>query len=365
MSKLSLSTRRFLPKSLCAIFVLLACCAFSQTQADSHLSAIPQQPQVGVSDLVKSSVDSVVLIVVSDESEKPMTEGSGFIVSADGKIATNHHVIQGARSATVKLNNGSFFTVDGILADDPDHDITILKVSGRNLPALSLADSDHASVGDHVVAIGSPLGLQNSVSDGIISAFREDAKGRQWIQTTAAASHGNSGGPLLTMRGEALGLLTWKASEGENLNFAVPSKLLAPMLATSNIVPLGTKAKADIPDTVASDKIWTSITSGRDYKVRISDEYLYTEWVNLPAQLQGTGAFMRAELKKNGANWTGTVHSHFPCSQVKWCSVDREYEIDELSETRIVGRADTWKSFDCRKCQPHDEEVKPFTLIPK
>jgi hypothetical protein len=205
--------------------------------------ASPQQSQQNVSALVKSTVDSVVLIVVSDQSGKPVAEGSGFIVSADGKIATNHHVIQGAQSAMVKLNNGAFLPVDGILADDPDRDIAILKVSGKGLPALPLADSDRISVGDHVVAIGSPLGLQNSVSDGIVSAIREDAKGRRWIQTTAAASHGNSGGPLLTMQGKVVGLLTMKLSEGENLNFAVPSKLLSPLLLRSEVVPFGTVPK--------------------------------------------------------------------------------------------------------------------------
>jgi serine protease Do len=99
----------------------------------------------------------------------------------------------------VKLNNGSFFPVEGILADDSDRDIAVIKVRGKNLPVLTIADSDLLAAGDHVVAIGSPLGLENSVSDGIISGFREDEKGRSWVQTTAPISHGNSGGPLLTM----------------------------------------------------------------------------------------------------------------------------------------------------------------------
>src|SRR5258708_6123963 len=111
--------------------VLLLCsnAAFSQTQRN-------------VSDVVKATVDSVVLIVVNDDAGKPVVEGSGFITSPDGKIVTNHHVIAGARSAIVKLNNGAFFPVDGILADDPEHDIAVIKVSGKNLPSLSFVDSD-------------------------------------------------------------------------------------------------------------------------------------------------------------------------------------------------------------------------------
>lgn len=103
-----------------------------------------------------------------------------------------------------------------MIADDTSHDIAVLKVSGKNLPALSLADSNGISAGDHVVAIGSPLGLENSVSDGIVSGFREDGKGRNWLQTSAPVSHGNSGGPLLTMDGKVVGVVTWKATEGEN-----------------------------------------------------------------------------------------------------------------------------------------------------
>jgi len=235
--------------------------------------ANPQQPQQSVSALVKSTVDSVVLIVVSDESGKQFAQGSGFVLSADGRIATNHHVIEGARSAVVKLNNGAFFPVEGVLADDPDQDIAIIKVPGRGLPALSLADSDRISVGDRVVAIGSPLGLQNSVSDGIVSAIREDSKGKHWIQTTAAASHGNSGGPLLSVQGEVVGVVTLKLSEGENLNFAVPSKLLSPLLLKSEVVPFEKLSNTDSGTSVLTgDSIWTSMTSGHDLKIRADGE---------------------------------------------------------------------------------------------
>lgn len=223
----------------------------------SVLRAQGQQPQRSVSEVVKATVDSVVLIVVSDESGKAVAEGSGFIASSDGKIVTNHHVIAGARSAVVKLNSGAFFSVDGILADDPDHDIAVIKVSGKNLPTLQLANSDSLAAGDHVVAIGSPLGLENSVSDGIISGFREGTNGRSWLQTTAPASHGNSGGPLLTMEDKVAGVVTWKNTEGENLNFAVPSKLIAVLLTNSTVKPLGNMlvANPSLPSSSKPDAI--------------------------------------------------------------------------------------------------------------
>lgn len=360
-----------------SLMALLACTSALQGQA--------QQSQRNLSELVKTSVDSVVLIVVSDVNNKAVSEGSGFIVSSDGKIVTNHHVIADAHSATVKLNNGAFFAVDGVIADDPDHDLAVIKVSGRNLPSLALADSDSLSAGDHVLAIGSPLGLENSVSDGIVSAFREDPKGRSWIQTTAPASHGNSGGPLLAMDGKVAGVLTWKASEGENLNFAVPSKLIVPLLASSAVRQLGSTFKSDSGFSGRSpgERIWTSLTSGRDFKVRMDDDHIYTEWVNLPPALQSTTAFMRTELKKTGEKWVGKTTAYLPYEykstyadywktqqpvgtvNVNWCRTEFDFEIDKLSDSRIEGQGLGATSFDARKCRPGKLEWKPFTWIPK
>ena len=205
---------------------------------------VAQDRQLTVRDVVKSSRSAVVLIDVGDDSGKPTTEGSGFIISPDGKVVTNHHVIAGARTGLVTLDSGASFTIDSFIADDAAHDIAILKVSGRNLPSLELADSDRLSAGDHVVVVGSPLGLENSVSDGIVSGFREDSKSRSWIQTTAPVSHGSSGGPLLTMDGRVAGVVTWKSDEGENVNFAVPSKLVAALL-TKPVPPLETQPKTE------------------------------------------------------------------------------------------------------------------------
>jgi S1-C subfamily serine protease len=296
-----------------------------------------QQPQRNVTEVVKATVDSVVLIVVSDEGGKPVAEGSGFIASSDGKIVTNHHVIAGAHSAAVKLNNGAFFPVEGIIADDPDHDVAIIKVSGKNLPVLLLADSDALSAGDHVVAIGSPLGLENSVSDGIISGFRDDSKGRSWIQTTAPASHGNSGGPLLTMDEKVAGVVTWKATAGENLNFALPSKLLTALLSNSAVRPFGSVPKADSASATlpTEEKIWTSMTSGHDYKVRIDGHYIYAL---LPFSTR-----------------TGQ----------KWCRIETDIEIDKVSDSRIEGKAMAWPSTNVKKCEPEHAELRAFTWIPK
>jgi Trypsin-like peptidase domain len=145
----------------------------------------------------------------------------------------------------VKLNNGAFYKIDGFVASDEVADIAVVKVAGNNLPVLAFADSDKATVGQSVVAIGSPLGLENSVSTGIISGIREEA-GRKLLQTTAAASPGNSGGPLSNPSGEVIGIVTSKLVGGENLNFAIPSNSVKNLLAFagSAIKPLDSGASS-------------------------------------------------------------------------------------------------------------------------
>lgn len=113
--------------------------------------------------VVKKCSDAVVLIFVSD-SGKETSLGSGFVITPDGKIVTNYHVIKDATKALVKLTNGAFFPVESVLASDSAEDLAIVKVAGRNLPTLKMANSDTVQVGERVVAIGSPLGLESTVS---------------------------------------------------------------------------------------------------------------------------------------------------------------------------------------------------------
>jgi hypothetical protein len=118
-----------------------------------------------------------------------------------------------------------------VLAADVDGDLVLLKVQGKGLPFLTLTASAGVKVGDHVVAIGSPLGLEGTVSDGIVSAIRSETPAKNWIQTTAPVSHGNSGGPLLDMHGDVVGVITLGVNQGQNLNFAIPSDKVQSLLA--------------------------------------------------------------------------------------------------------------------------------------
>lgn len=184
---------------------------------------------------------AVVSIIMADNKGQPITQGSGFVVTRNGLVVTNYHVIKSGTSAVIKLPDGSFFTVEGVLAFDKDHDIAVIKAHGTNFKTVAWGDSDRLQVGDEVVAIGSPLSLESTVSNGIVSGFRTEKRnifdemapqgGQKLLQITAPISHGSSGGPLFNMAGEVVGITSAALVGGESLNFAVPINDVKPMLA--------------------------------------------------------------------------------------------------------------------------------------
>ena len=335
--------------------------------------------QQTVPDVVKQSSDAVVLIVISNSSGEETALGSGFLVSSEGEIVTNYHVIKDAHSAIVKLSNGAFFPVSGVLASSAEKDLAIIKVNGKNLPFLTLGDIDKLNAGEHVVAVGSPLGLEGTVSDGVVSAIR-DVDGKKWIQTTAPVSHGNSGGPLLDMSNHVVGVITMGVNPavGQNLNFAVPSSEVTALLITARqqTKPLESIASKS-GDTLTDGKVWTSMTSGHDYEIRQDGDYLYVDWVNIAPDLKTAGGFIREELKKSpDGKWRGKARARLPCTYKKgwgqgaqnvtnWCSRENDVEIDLLSDKRIEGVFAIETKFDCKKCEAEGIEHKPFTWIPK
>ncbi len=163
--------------------------------------------------------------------EKEYTQrslGSGFIIDKDGYIVTNNHVIENADKIKVKLKNGNEFDAE-IMGRDPNTDLALIKIKAKNkLPDIKLGDSDALKVGQWVLAIGSPFGLEYTVTAGIVSA-----KGRvigsgpydDFIQTDASINPGNSGGPLVNMKGEVVGINTAIQAGGQGIGFAVPINL--------------------------------------------------------------------------------------------------------------------------------------------
>ena len=154
--------------------------------------------------------------------------GSGFIINSSGQILTNAHVIDGADSVTVTLKDGRTF--DGkVLGEDPVTDVALIEIEANNLPIASIGDSDSLQPGEAVIAIGNPLGLNNTVTSGILSATGRSSseigvsdKRVDYIQTDAAINPGNSGGPLLNSRGQVIGMNTAIIRGAQGLGFAIP-----------------------------------------------------------------------------------------------------------------------------------------------
>jgi S1-C subfamily serine protease len=173
--------------------------------------------------IAKAANGSIVSIVMSDQAGKPIAQGSGFVASKDGLVVTNYHVIAEGSSAVVKLPDGAFYAVDGVLASDKTRDIAVIKAHGQNFRTLILGNSDRVQIGEEVVAIGNPLSLESTVSNGIVSGIRTvKEEGGKYLQITAPISPGSSGGPLFNMAGEVVGITTMHLRGGENLNFAIP-----------------------------------------------------------------------------------------------------------------------------------------------
>jgi serine protease Do len=147
--------------------------------------------------------------------------GTGFIVRKDGWIATNLHVLGGASEVVVTLADKRELPVVSIVSRDAPHDLVILQVEAKGLPVLPLGDSDRVRPGDPVVAIGHPLGLEETVTNGLVSAVRRESE-LEFLQISAPIAPGSSGGPLFNEQGEVIGVATAILRGGQNLNFGLP-----------------------------------------------------------------------------------------------------------------------------------------------
>jgi len=188
-----------------------------QTNAGSSQS---ESKVLTAEEIFKKCSPSIFPITVYDTNGNKFGSGSGFFIESNGVLVTNYHVIEDAYSADIKLDDGTVVKVGKVLGYNIQKDLAILKAEVSGVDVLKIGDSSNISSGQKVYAIGSPLGLQNSISDGIVSnPYREEVGG---IQITAAISAGSSGGALLNEYGEVIGVTFGAIEAGQNLNFAIP-----------------------------------------------------------------------------------------------------------------------------------------------
>lgn len=168
------------------------------------------------------------------QARRDRSLGSGFIISRDGYIVTNDHVIRDAESIRVKLSNDSVYEAR-VVGGDPKTDIAVIKIDAADLPTVVLGDSDRLEVGQWAIAIGNPFGLERSMTVGVISATGRSNVGietiENFIQTDASINPGNSGGPLLNIHGEVIGINTAIVAAGQGIGFAIPANMARPIIA--------------------------------------------------------------------------------------------------------------------------------------
>jgi serine protease Do len=174
----------------------------------------------------------------SNEEHKQVAGGSGFVISGDGKILTNNHVVGGAEKIQVRLSNREVLTAR-VLGTDPATDIALLKVDTKEkLRPIPLGDSEKLRVGDWVMAIGNPMNFESTVTVGVVSAKERrglsdnpnSASLQDFIQTDAAINFGNSGGPLINVAGQVVGIATMVVRPAQNIGFAVPINMVKTIL---------------------------------------------------------------------------------------------------------------------------------------
>lgn len=237
--------------------------------------------QQDVSAIVEKAMPAVVVV------QTPRGLGTGFFVSQDGAVLTCYHVIEDAVSAKIKTYQNAVYEVEGFTAINPVRDVAVLRVGGKSLPTLALGESKNLKVGETVVAIGNPRGLEYTVSAGIVSAVRkvrdfpdelrlylrnqglkdED----ELIQYTAPTSPGNSGGPLLNAKGEVIGIVILKYLGADNTYFAVPIDVAKPMLLSQEVIPLGKQLQvaADFKKPYVDEKLGLGTTREYSYEFKV------------------------------------------------------------------------------------------------
>lgn len=218
------------------LIIALAFCLFHISP--SHAQEKNTESKLDAAALYEQSVKAVVLIVCMN-TDGSLSQGSGVILRSDGVIATNFHVIDDAKSASVKLQNGDVYDDVSIVDTDERKDIAIIKIKATNLPTLSVGNSDTIKVGITIYAIGAPRGLEGSISSGIVSSIRpaneisQTLSGFRVIQITAPISSGSSGGPLLDETGKVIGLVFATRVDAQNINLAIPINYVSPLASNA------------------------------------------------------------------------------------------------------------------------------------
>lgn len=220
----------------------------AQTECPKPATAAAPSPQ----EIARAVFPSVVLLIMEDQNGQVLSQGSGFVVSK-GVVATNFHVVEDAASGVAKfLGSKAVHEIRGIVGLDERRDLVLLAIPDARRTSLCLGSADRMEVGERVYAIGNPMGLEGTFSEGIVSGVRHIG-GDTVIQITAPISPGSSGGPVLNDQGQVIGVATATFEGGQNLNFAIPSSYLGALVAnTIPVRPLSSATKRSTGKSVTN-----------------------------------------------------------------------------------------------------------------
>jgi uncharacterized membrane protein len=219
--------------SILLIFILISAinsnkitstATIQETQSSSEVSRDKQGSSAR--DIYEKLSPAVVTLYFEDA--KSGAQGSGVIIHENGLVVTNHHVLEGITSTSrdyARDTDGSEHPISGLLITDEKFDLGLISITGKNHPTISIADSDNVSIGEKVYTIGSPQGFESTISEGIISSVRY-IDGVKIFQITNPISQGSSGGALLNESGDLIGITQSIWSDGQNINFAIPSNYI-------------------------------------------------------------------------------------------------------------------------------------------
>lgn len=210
--------------------------AYAWAQAKTHV------------EIAEANSPSIVAVNVLKNDGTTFT-GTGFVVTEDGVIATSRHVVENALYINVTFNTGAISGQAAALAQANDVDLALVKIGARNLPTVTLGDSDYVLPGQEITVIGNPRRLQNTVTSGLVSQVRKKSDGVIWHQISAPISPSSSGSPVFNERGEVVSVAfsSYKGEGNQNLNFSVPSNYLVRLLNSKNYHPAVSAPEQNAP----------------------------------------------------------------------------------------------------------------------
>ncbi len=243
---------------------------------------------------------AVFYMEVADAAGKTLGTGSGFFITTDGIAVTNYHVIEGASSAKITTTDDKEYNVKGVWSYNVEKDWAVIQVDGSGFTALKMAEDESVTGGQTVYAIGSPLGLQNSITEGIISNTNRTESGVRYLQTSAAISPGSSGGALINEYGHVVGITSGSYVEGQNLNLALPISAVFGY-NTAALRTLSSVASAE--GAVQPDQPAQPGGQGSSEKAKLIA--LIRQWIvqNQNEELVGNPAYVEEGRTQDGDEW--------------------------------------------------------------